>query len=72
MTHQTHSEAAPVHSVEDFIKTSGLSRATVYKEINEGRLRTFKVGRRRLISEQARRDWIIQSEARTAHQEQCQ
>ena len=50
-------------TIEDFGKCHGLCRVTVYKEIAEGRLRTFKVGRRRLISYQAECDWITSREA---------
>jgi excisionase family DNA binding protein len=50
-------------AVEDFAKRHGVCRVTVYKEIAEGRLRTFKVGRRRLISSEAERQWIESREA---------
>ena len=36
----------------------GVSRQTVYNEIAAGRLRTFTIGRRRLVSEQALADYI--------------
>jgi len=44
-------------TVSDFCERHKLCRATAYKEIASGRLRTFKVGRRRLISDDAERDW---------------
>lgn len=37
---------------------NGLSHPTIYKEISAGRLKTFKVGRARRISEVAEREWI--------------
>jgi excisionase family DNA binding protein len=36
----------------------GLSRGTVYELINTGQLRSFKIGSRRMITEQALRDFI--------------
>ena len=60
---------APVHPLANDVDTSaelaGISRATLYKEIKAGRLRTFKVGARRLISIDALRDWIRDREAET-------
>ena len=44
-------------SVDEFAEAHGICRATVYKEINEGRLQTMKVGRRRLISEESATSW---------------
>ena len=45
-------------SVPEVMESTGLSRQTVYNEINAGRLRTFKVGRRRLVSPAALADWV--------------
>jgi excisionase family DNA binding protein len=45
-------------SVPDVMESAGLSRGTVYKEINSGRLNSFKVGRRRLISPAALDNWV--------------
>ena len=41
------------------------SRQTIYNEINAGRLRSYKVGRRRFISEEACVDYIRAREAET-------
>jgi excisionase family DNA binding protein len=40
-----------------FGKRHGLSESTIYKEINEGRLRAFKVGRRTIITDDAAAEW---------------
>ena len=47
------------YSIAEFIQASGIrSRTGVYSEINKGRLKTFKVGRRRLISREAAEQWL--------------
>ena len=52
------------YSIPEFMQASGIrSRTGVYSEINEGRLKTFKVGRRRLISREAAKKWLAQREA---------
>lgn len=50
---------APIgaYSVDGFAKSHNLSRVTVYKEINDKRLRIMKVGRRTLISGEAAAEW---------------
>lgn len=50
-------------SVRSFCERYGISAPTFYNEVRLGRLRTFKVGRRRLVSAQAEHDWIAQREA---------
>jgi excisionase family DNA binding protein len=47
-------------SIKEFSRRNGIGRTTVYKEIKEGRLRTKKVGRRRLISCEEERRWFAQ------------
>jgi len=37
---------------------SGLSAPTIYKEINEGRLKAKKLGKRTIITPEAEKDWI--------------
>jgi excisionase family DNA binding protein len=44
-------------SIDDVMRSTGLSRQTVYNEINSGRLASFKVGRRRLIRPSALDSW---------------
>jgi excisionase family DNA binding protein len=36
-------------SIEEAAKTCGLSRATIYRLLNNGKLTTIKVGARRLV-----------------------
>lgn len=52
------------YTIDEFrARHGGLSRDTIYKEIAAGRLRTFKVGRRRLISKQGEAEWQERLEA---------
>lgn len=46
------------HTIPQVMAELNLSRATVYVEINAKRLRTYKVGRRRMVSRDALQDWI--------------
>ena len=50
-------------TVNQVVERNQLSRQTIYNEINAGRLRTFKVGKSRRITEQAEQDWIHEREA---------
>lgn len=52
MSIQQPNERRAFH-VNDAIKIYGLSRATIYKMINAGELRTVKLGGRRLIPRDA-------------------
>lgn len=52
-------------SVETAFKRMGLGRTSFYDEIKHGRLRTFKVGARRLVAEDAIDEWIAAREAET-------
>ena len=54
------------HSVEGFAKAHTVGRTMVYQEIKTGRLRTFKVGKRRLISFEAAAEWRRKREEETA------
>lgn len=49
---------ARLNSIETVIERLGLGRSKVYEELSSGRLRSVKVGRRRLISEAALVDYI--------------
>jgi excisionase family DNA binding protein len=42
-----------LNSIPDVVARTSLSRSTVYEEMASGRLRSVKVGRRRLITESA-------------------
>ncbi|MCF4124955.1 MULTISPECIES: helix-turn-helix domain-containing protein [Methylobacterium] len=45
-------------SIEDFCRWAGIGRSLAYKEIEAGRLRIKKVGRRTLITMDAARAWL--------------
>lgn len=45
-------------TVDAFMVKYGLSRQTVYNELNSGRLESIKVGARRIIPEQAELNWL--------------
>jgi excisionase family DNA binding protein len=52
------SENVHLNSVKDVVARTRLSRSKVYEEIASGRLRSVKVGGRRLILESAFVDYI--------------
>ena len=52
---ERHRRAA--QSIAAFALDNGICRTKVYDEISAGRLRTMKVGSRRLISREAAADW---------------
>lgn len=45
-------------TIAEAIKAARSSRATVYREINAGRLKTIKIGRRRYTTPAFMRDWV--------------
>ncbi len=47
-----------LNSIKDAAIRLGLSRSKVYEEMDSGRLRSVRVGRRRLITESALVDYI--------------
>jgi excisionase family DNA binding protein len=49
-------------SVDEVAATLGLGRSVIYGEIAAGRLRSFRVGRRRLISASAIAEYIASRE----------
>lgn len=49
---------ARLNNVETVIERLGLGRSKVYEELGSGRLRSVKVGRRRLVSESALIEYI--------------
>jgi len=51
------------YTVKEATKILRICNAGFYNLINAGELKTFKVGRRRLISEKAIRDFVKQKEA---------
>ncbi len=53
------------YTVNQFIDTHRLGRTKTYEEIDSGRLVTYKVGRRRFISDRAADEW------QRRHEEDC-
>jgi excisionase family DNA binding protein len=53
-----------MHSISDASEQSDLSRSTLYNFIKDGRLKTVKVGGRRLIPDQSLRDLLQIGESR--------
>ncbi|MFB1490775.1 MULTISPECIES: helix-turn-helix domain-containing protein [unclassified Thiocapsa] len=45
-------------TVKDVMQRTKLCRQSVYNEINSGRLKTFRVGNRRLVSPAALSEWV--------------
>jgi excisionase family DNA binding protein len=54
-----------VYSIPDVMTVLNISRQTVYDEINSGRLRSFKVKARRLVSANAISEYIREREEET-------
>jgi excisionase family DNA binding protein len=52
------SETARLNSVRDVLARVPLSRSKLYQELASGRLKSVKVGRRRLITESQLIDYI--------------
>ncbi|MCF7979734.1 MAG: helix-turn-helix domain-containing protein [Chromatiaceae bacterium] len=44
-------------SIEEVGKATGLGRTALYKEMQEGRLRSYKIGRRRFVAPEALQEW---------------
>lgn len=55
------------YNIEQAMEALDLSRQSIYDEINEGRLRTFRVGRRRLVSAEALTDYVRDREAESVN-----
>ena len=54
------------YSVEEFMFATGYSRRKTYAAIASGDLRSFKDGKRRMISADAAREFIARRERETA------
>jgi excisionase family DNA binding protein len=55
-----------VLSVTEAMEALDLSRQTIYNEINAKRLRSFKLGRRRLIPADGIPEWVSMMERQVA------
>ncbi|MGY0504290.1 helix-turn-helix domain-containing protein [Luteimonas sp. e5] len=49
-------------NVDEAAAAIGVSRTRIFQAINKGELRSFKDGRRRIVSQQALRDFIAKRE----------
>jgi excisionase family DNA binding protein len=47
-----------LNSIKDVVTRTRLSRSKIYEELANGRLKSVKVGRRRLITESALVDYV--------------
>lgn len=64
-----HTQTQPAkvgYSINEVCNMTGLCRQTVYNQINSGQLRSFKVGKRRLISPAALDEWVTLHESGAA------
>lgn len=59
-------ESLRTYTIPQFAGLYGISRSQVFEEISSGRLRTYKVGRRRFISAAAAAQWLADREAEAA------
>lgn len=63
-TKATPHEAQPgAFTIEEFARTYRIGRSTVYELLDSGALRSFHVGRRRLISFRAAEEWQLNLES---------
>ena len=68
MTSNTSHDPVPgklAFSINETSELSGLGRDAIYSEINAGRLKSLKVGKRRLIRREALHAWLAEREAAT-------
>jgi len=54
------------NSIQEAAEILGLSRQSVYNELNSGRLKSYKVGKRRFISSEALVRYVNDREADAA------
>ena len=58
------------YSITEFIEAYSVKRSSVYKEMQSGRLRFFKVGKLTRISAESAEEWVRES-GRGPHQERA-
>ena len=63
---ESNSKAA--QSIPAFCEDNGIGRTLTYDEIRSGRLRSMKVGKRRLITAEAAAEWRRVMEQQTAEE----
>jgi excisionase family DNA binding protein len=62
----THPELRLAFTVEAACESTGLTRTRIYKAIADGSLKTFKAGRRRMVSARALEAFIAALERQSA------
>ena len=67
IVHEIGHELQPekAFSMEELTQVLGLSKPTIYEEMNSGRLRSYTVGTRRFATREAVREWQAGQEATT-------
>lgn len=60
MTNTENQNRPLLISIASVCHMTGLGRTTIYEEIRSGRLRSAKVGRRRVVASAWLEDWISQ------------
>lgn len=55
---ETTASGALLYSINETAATLGISRVTLYEEINKGKLRVRKIGRRSLVESSSLRDYV--------------
>lgn len=53
-------------SIPETALIADVGKDTIYNEINSGRLRSLKIGKRRLVRREARQAWLAEREAATS------
>ncbi|MBK9668432.1 MAG: helix-turn-helix domain-containing protein [Gammaproteobacteria bacterium] len=51
-------------SIQELADDLGVCRSAIYSEISRGRLKTSKIGKRRIVTRNQREDYIREIEAR--------
>ena len=54
------------YSIKDICDLSGAGKDLIYNEINNGNLKSAKVGRRRIIRPEAAKEWLKNLEKKTS------
>lgn len=57
------------YTIEEAVKLTGLGKTRLYQELNSGRLRAVKAGKRTLIPHAAIQEWLGSLEAYLAARE---
>lgn len=61
-------ESLQAYSIPQFCDAYGVGRTQVFEEIKAGRLKSYKVGRRRYVSAAAAGEWQRAREAETSQE----